>query len=915
MLEEICQKISEETSNSFKEAFKKFKFLDEKECFNAVVEDINDKRDELFEGLDFDDADKETVAAVKEFIAEIEGNVKLGIVQYLLAKLNEDEFEIINSFINSKKSKNKVGEISKFLNALNYELSSDTYAKLVESNKTIYSEVEALYKKYKTYIAKGEFDDYCSDSIIISLVGAYCAINNIEFMDVSTNVDLDALAEEVEKQEEEKEDEESSDEQYKEFIEQDNEDSDEKDDEELPSDEELEAIEEEEIVYWSDDDNKVSIDPVRQYLKEIGEIPLLPADEVIELAKRIAEGDLEAKNKLAEANLRLVVSIAKRYVGRGMLFLDLIQEGNCGLVKALEKFDVTKGYMFSTYATWWIRQAITRALADQARTIRIPVHMVETINKVTFTSRKLVQELGREPSLEELSEKAGIGIPKLKEILEYDANIPVSINTKIGEDGDTELGDMIPDEFGVTPEQGGIKSVIRADIEKVLSTLTSREEKILRLRFGLDDNRPRTLEEVGKEFNVTRERIRQIEAKALRKMRHPSRAYVLEPYVDESKEMAKPIGNYVKSSLQEPLTPRKEEPMEEHHTVYPKNNGSHERTLMTLIERMIGTDTELKIKLVNLLYDDDRELCHRLYGPRLDKPVKATPSEQVRIGTLLRTVLNPALESKDPVAFVLAKVENKKKRLEQTNHIKNTKLKEESSKELQSYKEELKSELKAKPKKEKVEISQKAVDIPNPIVYREQIRAEAVFNQPKEEPKPVKKFKKYKITPPKDLVDKDADRVVRVENKPKVKKTKKTTKVVNEEKEKKKSTIIVSTRTTKRDSYTVETKQKYFEAKFPYIVEDGCVYKHYMNTKFYEIFSIWKKEQIDKIVDRELNPFYKDLLYLRFGDYLDVIYNVPEDVLHTVYYEILPRIDKELHRKYDPSFDEKEANKKLYKKI
>lgn len=271
-------------------------------------------------------------------------------------------------------------------------------------------------------------------------------------------------------------------------------------------------------------------DPVRMYLKEIGKVPLLTADEEIELAKRMEEGDEDAKRKLAEANLRLVVSIAKRYVGRGMLFLDLIQEGNLGLIKAVEKFDYRKGYKFSTYATWWIRQAITRAIADQARTIRIPVHMVETINKLIRVSRQLLQEYGREPQPEEIAREMGISEEKVREIIKI-AQEPVSLETPIGEEEDSHLGDFIPDDEAPAPAEAAAFTLLREQLMSVLSTLTPREEKVLRLRFGLDDGRARTLEEVGKEFKVTRERIRQIEAKALRKIRHPSRSKKLKDFL------------------------------------------------------------------------------------------------------------------------------------------------------------------------------------------------------------------------------------------------------------------------------------------------------------------------------------------------------------------------------------------------
>lgn len=272
-------------------------------------------------------------------------------------------------------------------------------------------------------------------------------------------------------------------------------------------------------------------DPVRMYLKEIGKVPLLSAEEEIDLAQRMEQGDESAKKRLAEANLRLVVSIAKRYVGRGILFLDLIQEGNLGLIKAVEKFDYRKGYKFSTYATWWIRQAITRAIADQARTIRIPVHMVETINKLIRVSRQLLQELGREPTPEEIAEEMHMSVERVREILKISQE-PVSLETPIGEEEDSHLGDFIQDDNVPVPADAAAFTMLKEQLEDVLSTLTDREQKVLRLRFGLDDGRARTLEEVGKEFNVTRERIRQIEAKALRKLRHPSRSRKLKDYLD-----------------------------------------------------------------------------------------------------------------------------------------------------------------------------------------------------------------------------------------------------------------------------------------------------------------------------------------------------------------------------------------------
>ena len=301
---------------------------------------------------------------------------------------------------------------------------------------------------------------------------------------------------------------------------------------ELEELEELEEVTEEEIMDTDAMADSFSTDdPVRMYLKEIGKVALLTPEEEIDLAKRMAEGDEEAKRRMAEANLRLVVSIAKRYVGRGMLFLDLIQEGNLGLIKAVEKFDYTKGYKFSTYATWWIRQAITRAIADQARTIRIPVHMVETINKVIRVSRQLLQELGHDPSAEEIAAEMNMPVDKVRDILKI-AQEPVSLETPIGEEEDSHLADFIPDEDASEPAEAASFTLLKEQLMDVLSTLTPREEKVLRLRFGLEDGRTRTLEEVGKEFNVTRERIRQIEAKALRKLRHPSRSKKLRDFLN-----------------------------------------------------------------------------------------------------------------------------------------------------------------------------------------------------------------------------------------------------------------------------------------------------------------------------------------------------------------------------------------------
>ncbi len=299
----------------------------------------------------------------------------------------------------------------------------------------------------------------------------------------------------------------------------------------IPEGEEIEEVDLEKIDLSAPEGISID-DPVRMYLKEIGKVPLLSAEEEVELAMKMAEGDEEAKKRLAEANLRLVVSIAKKYVGRGMLFLDLIQEGNLGLIKAVEKFDYKKGFKFSTYATWWIRQAITRAIADQARTIRIPVHMVETINKLIKVSRQLLQELGREPSVDEIAQRMELPVERVREIIKISQE-PVSLETPIGEEEDSHLGDFIQDDNVPVPAEAATYVLLKEQLLEVISTLTERERKVLLLRFGLEDGRPRTLEEVGREFEVTRERIRQIEAKALRKLRHPSRSKKLKDFLED----------------------------------------------------------------------------------------------------------------------------------------------------------------------------------------------------------------------------------------------------------------------------------------------------------------------------------------------------------------------------------------------
>ena len=359
------------------------------------------------------------------------------------------------------------------------------------------NELVALGKKKKSILDVQEINDFFTDMELtpeqMEKVFAYLEANNIDVLRISSDADDDAGIE----------------------I------------DDMISDEEVDM----ENIDLSVPEGVSIEDPVRMYLKEIGKVPLLSAEREIELAKRMEEGDEDAKKELAEANLRLVVSIAKRYVGRGMLFLDLIQEGNLGLIKAVEKFDYHKGYKFSTYATWWIRQAITRAIADQARTIRIPVHMVETINKLIRVSRQLLQELGREPLPEEIAKELDMPVDRVREILKISQE-PVSLETPIGEEEDSHLGDFIQDDNVPVPAEAAAQTLLKEQLDEVLDTLTEREQKVLRLRFGMNDGRARTLEEVGKEFDVTRERIRQIEAKALRKLRHPSRSRKLRDYLD-----------------------------------------------------------------------------------------------------------------------------------------------------------------------------------------------------------------------------------------------------------------------------------------------------------------------------------------------------------------------------------------------
>lgn len=418
---------------------------------------------------------------------------------------------------------NEMKKIAKELIKRGKERGTLTYQEIVDAFEEVELTSDQVDRVYETF-----------DMLGIELVGDSDKItkdkknntNNIDQEDDVEDID-DDISDDIDNNIEEDdqgsgdESEESQDRGSEEDSEEDNEeDSDESSDE---SDEDLYDLSIPEGISMDD--------PVRMYLKEIGKVHLLSADEEVDLAKRMEEGDITAKKRLAEANLRLVVSIAKRYVGRGMLFLDLIQEGNLGLIKAVEKFDYRKGYKFSTYATWWIRQAITRAIADQARTIRIPVHMVETINKLIRVSRQLLQELGREPKPEEISVEMEMSVEKVREIMKISQE-PVSLETPIGEEEDSHLGDFIPDDEVPAPAEAAAFTLLKEQLMGVLDTLTPREEKVLRLRFGLDDGRARTLEEVGKEFDVTRERIRQIEAKALRKLRHPSRSKKLKDYLD-----------------------------------------------------------------------------------------------------------------------------------------------------------------------------------------------------------------------------------------------------------------------------------------------------------------------------------------------------------------------------------------------
>ena len=449
----------------FKPIFKKYSFLNEKECFNYVMKHIDGEK-------------------------EIHKEIKDCIKKYIYSLLSNDEVGVMQLFINSIggiESKKELDKISDFIGDVKYPLNVETYNTLLKENMDLYTVVYIEYNSHQDSIDKGMISEIYSDEVIIAFIESFCILNKIY---TSGIIAPEKLEEEV-------------------------------------ATAIKNAYEDENIEV---DAKNVIDDPVKAYLKEINKIPLLTATEEYEIASNIKEPGDEACKKLAEANLRLVVSIAKRYIGRGLQFLDLIQEGNLGLIKAVDKFDVSKGYKFSTYATWWIRQAITRAIADQAKTIRVPVHMVETINKLKRVQRQLTLELNREPTEKELAQKLHITEDKVREIIQISLD-PLSLETPIGEEEDSHLGDFVSDKNNLTPEEYAINEVLKDEIQEVLLTLTEREEQVLKLRFGLIDGTCRTLEEVGTIFGVTRERIRQIEAKALRKLRHPSRSKKLKDYL------------------------------------------------------------------------------------------------------------------------------------------------------------------------------------------------------------------------------------------------------------------------------------------------------------------------------------------------------------------------------------------------
>ena len=878
--------------------YKKYKFLNKEEFFDGVFKCL--------------------IGTDTNYKKQVED----AFIKYITSVIKKDELSFMNMYINYNiKEANKpasvkreLSKISEFLNNVGYSLDEDTYTNIVKNNDKLNKLLSFEYEANKKEINDGLLDElYSNDDIVMTFMDTYCLLKGVETLKVDVVDDFEDTSS-------------------------------------------------------FDDATKLYIKDVRTMCPN-----LLTLEEEKALAIRISEGDMEAKDELVEANLRLVLSMAKRYRGRGMQYMDLVQEGNIGLIRAAEKYDYTKGFKFSTYATWWIRQAITRAIADQARTIRIPVHVVEKINKLAKIQRDFTIKNGREATIPELAKETHYTEEKVKEMLKL-MEEPTSTNAKIGEEEDTELGDMLPDENILEPEVEAINRSLRDDLMKVLDTLDERERRVLILRSGLEGDAPRTLESIASEYDVTRERIRQIEAKALRKLRHPKKSNKLRGYITDADIDTHDVEDKPYSLSSKSTSTYKPKKQEKENT----NKDLVKRHMSPILVRIYGDDVQLKKDVIAVLKPKDRELFYKVYGPNLDEINGATKKEQTKIGNVIRNIINPAIMNhKDPIKFLKNKLYNKEssKTSESTeykiqknkdtddplkiyelidvaNYIENRKdrkffdifdnwnrddiLREIAEMDINyitmlygRFGAELESvlpvpsniydklygtilpelelalrkrngnkkELKVKgtipevKENEKIEIYDKAINTTDTTIV-------------KEEPK--KDIRKKIVKKPKEEVKEEVN-VIRIEPK----KKRKTTNKVKKDKQ----VITVSSKALKSDSYTVETKQKYFEAKFPYIVEDGMVYKHYSNTKFYDIFSMWKKEQIDEIVDYELNPFYKDLLYLRFGDYLNVIYNVSEDVLHTVYYEILPRIDKELHRKYDPSFDEKEANKKLYKKI
>ena len=881
--------------------YKKYKFLDKEEFFDGVLEySINAK------GTNY------------------KKNVEDAFTKYITSVIEKDELSFMNMYINYNiKDANKpaavkreLSKISEFLNNVGYSLNEDTYTNIVKNNDKLNKLLSFEYEANKNEINDGLLDElYSNDDIVMTFMDTYCLLKGVDTLKIDINND---------------------------------------DFEDASS---------------FDDATKLYIKDVRNMCPN-----LLTLDEEKALAIRISNGDMEAKDELVVANLRLVLSMAKRYRGRGMQYMDLVQEGNIGLMKAAEKYDYTKGFKFSTYATWWIRQAITRAIADQARTIRIPVHVVEKINKLAKIQRDFAIKNGREATIPELAKETHYTEEKIKEMLKL-MEEPTSINSKIGEDEDTELGDMISDDKVPEPENEAISKSLRSDLMEVLDTLEEREKRILILRSGLEGETPRTLESIAKEYNVTRERIRQIEASALRKLRSPKKSNKLRGYLTDDDIDTLNIKDESYSDIAKSYTykPKKQEKKN-------TNKDLVKRHMSPILVRIYGDNVQLKKDIISILKPKDRELFYKVYGPNLDEINGATKKEQTKIGNIIRNVINPAIMNhKDPIKYLKNKLDNKYTKsskesteykiqknnntedslkiyelIEVANYIENRKdrkffdifdnwnrddiLREIAEMdinyitmlygrfgaELESVlpvpsnvyeklygtilpelelalrkRNENKKELKVKgvipevKEDKKMEIYDKAINTPAGTIV-------------KEEPK--KDIRKKIVKKPKEEAKEEVN-VIRIEPK----KKRKTTNEVKKDK----PVIVVSSRALKSDSYTVEKQKEYLETKsFPYIVEDGMVYKHYRNTKFYDIFKNWDRKLVNIVIDNDLSNNWRALLYSRFGDYLDTLYaNVSEDDMHIIYSEILPRIDRKLHERYDPSYDYAEANKKLYKKI